>query len=202
MSPLAIVSFLPAPKVKLQLVHENKKIYDYPNNAENPNDIVDNLGVGVCIFVTSSDRPVLGDYWLDDFKTICHYNYAEAENFVKPSSRKIIGTDDERLYNDGVSEVSAKFIQSAVLEFNNGMENPSFDLERDIFQMLVSNAFNSTSKVPIIELRNIGDFEKLLFANDHIKCLKKIIEVKGEIIKDLTEQSEKRKVFVKSNFRK
>jgi hypothetical protein len=194
MSPLAIVSFLPAPKVKLQLVYENEKIYDYPNNADDPNDIVDNLGVGVCIFVTSSDRPILGDYWLDDFKTICHYNCPEAEAFVKPSSRKIIGTDDERLYDNGVSEVSAKFIQSAVLEFNNGMENPSFDLERDIFQMSVSNTFNSSSKVPIIELRNIGDFERLLFANNHIKCLKKIIEVKDKMIKDLTEKVDAKKI--------
>lgn len=189
MSPLAIVSFLPAPKVKLQLVHENKKIYKFPNAPENPNDIVDNLGVGVCIYVSSSDRPALGDYWIDDFKTICHYNCAEIETCVRPSSRKIIGTDDERLYNDGVSEVSAKFIQSAVLEFNNGMDNPSFDLERDIFSMLVDNAFKNVRPTSIIELRNIGDFEKLLFANDHIRCLKKIVEVKDKIIEDLVERA-------------
>lgn len=194
MSPLAIVSFLTAPQFKLQLVHENKKIYKFPNAPESPNDIVDNLGVGVCIYVSSSDRPILGDYWLDDFKIISHFDCEEAEIFVKPSSRKIIGTDDERLYNDGVSEVSAKFIQSAVLEFNNGMDNPSFDLEKDIFSMLVDNAFKNVRPTSIIELRNIGDFEKLLFANDHIKCLKKIIEVKDKIIKDLTEKNEVKKV--------
>lgn len=102
---------------KIIYVYESDGFYHYPSN----NDIIDNIGVNVELYVVSNDNIKLNDYYLNGGKTVDHgVSLADTERLVSIANEmggeKVVLTTDNL---EGIPQFSEKLIDLAIKQLNS-----------------------------------------------------------------------------------
>ena len=142
-----------SPNAEIQYVGESDSIYLNPNNPDNPNDIIDNLGVPRHLYILSDDEIKEDDWFIQIHNAVMTVVICDKQNknvvnthqtrFLK--AKKIIATTDPKLNRyiennrgEGVDEIFPQIPQSFIESYTKNpveyveLEYEEYNLKADI----------------------------------------------------------------------
>lgn len=144
---------------KFGLVHEDNKIYDYPNEPDNPNGLIDNLIILQHLHIVTDEilQPENGQYFIDmSSKTVHKY---EGYGFAPGVDKVILASTDTDLQ---LSVITTEFVAKFKKAYNHNEPIKTASLES-------STKPYEPSAASILNPKNVEDtFYSLLYSKEEI----------------------------------